>query len=76
MTDLSALHEREDAAARALAQLRGITLPADHPAHPSLAQAIGLAEQYWREAQAETIAATDAQPRHHPDDYWSARWRT
>ena len=76
MIELSSLREREEAAARVLAQLRAIDLPDEHPARDTLAQAIILAEEYWRVAQAATVAATDAQSKRHPDDYWSARWRT
>lgn len=75
MTDRTIEREREEVAARALAQLRAITLPNAHPAVASLAEAIALAERYWHEAQAAVIAAERDQAKPHPEDYWSARWR-
>ncbi len=76
MTDLATVREREEIAARALAQLRAIILPDEHPAAASLAAAIALAESYWREAQVAVSAAEGDRARPHPEDYWSARWRT
>ena len=78
MTELQTIQEREREAARACAGLRAAstTLPAAHPARTLLEEAIAVAEQHHREAQDALSAAERAQHRRHPDDYWSARWRT
>lgn len=78
MTELAAIQEEERAAARALAGLRAAaaTLPADHPSVTLLDEALSIAERHHRAAQEALTAAERAQTKRHPDDYWSARWRT
>ena len=80
MSETAPLVARERAAARALDQLRAVAadLPDAHPAAPLLAAAVAVAERH----RGELRDAVEAEQRQqaagspHPDDYWSARWRT
>jgi hypothetical protein len=52
-------------------------LPADHPSATLLDEAIAVAEQHHHAAQeARSAVEREQTERQHPDDYWSARWRT
>jgi hypothetical protein len=79
MTELATIQEHERAAARALEGLRAAaaTLPPDHPSVAPLDEALAIAERHHRAVQEALNAAERAQTKaQHPDDYWSARWRT
>lgn len=77
MTDHTELTAREHEALLALEQIRAAVaaIPDNHPTAAPLAKTLALAEEHWRECQV-AAKATGRNESTHPDDYWSARWRT
>ncbi len=85
MTEQAELIAQEREALLALEQIRAAVaaIPPGHPPTRPLAEALTLAERHWQECQNALVAATKAiedmiedTGADHPNDYWSARWRT
>ncbi len=81
MAEQIELVAREHEALLALENIRATVaaIPHNHPAAASLAEALALAEGHWHDCRVALAAATKALEgigANHPNDYWSARWRT